>query len=117
MAQEEQAEEMTPPFVDEEAAIRAELKKWGEDNVRRLLASDQLSLVFHEPARRWIEEIDRASADESEHRKHASQAEQMRIARSAKNAAWSAAIAAIIAAIIAIIGAFISYHAWSRLHS
>jgi hypothetical protein len=46
VAQEEQAEEMTPPFVDEEAAIRAELKKWGEDNVRRLLASNQLSLVF-----------------------------------------------------------------------
>jgi hypothetical protein len=107
---------MTPPFVDEEAAILAELKKWGEDNVRHLLASNQLSLVYHGPALRWIEEIDRASTEESERRKHASQAEQIRIARSAKNAAWIAAIAAIIAAIIAIIGAFISYLAWSRPH-
>jgi hypothetical protein len=107
---------MTPPFVDEEAAILAELKKWGEDNVRHLLASNQLSVVFHEPALRWIEEIDRASAEESERRKDASIAEQINIARSAKNAAWAAAIAAIIAATIAIIGAFISYLAWSRPH-
>jgi hypothetical protein len=96
---------MTPPFVDEEAAILAELKKWGEDNVRHLLASNQLSLVYHGPALRWIEEIDRASTEESERRKHASQAEQIRIARSAKNAAWIAAIAAIIAAIIAMVAA------------
>src|ERR1700730_1712488 len=102
--------------MDEEAAIRAELKKWGEDNVRHLLASIQLSLVFHGPALRWIEELDRASAEESEQHKNASIAEQIRIARSAKNAAWTAAIAAIIAAIIAIIGAFISYLAWSRPH-
>ena len=107
---------MTPPFVDEEAAILAELKKWGEDNVRHLIASNQLSVVFHEPALRWIEEIDRASAEESERRKNASIAEQINIARSAKNAAWTAAVAAIIAANIAIIGAFISYLAWSRPH-
>jgi hypothetical protein len=62
--------------MDEEAAIRAELKKWGEDNVRHLLASNQLSLVFHGPALRWIEELDRASAEESEQHKNASIAEQ-----------------------------------------
>jgi hypothetical protein len=107
---------MTPPFMDEEAAILTELKKWGEENVRNLLATNQLSLVYHDPALRWIEEIDRASAEESERRKNASQVEQIRVARSAKNAAWAAAIAAIIAAIIAIIGAFISYLAWSRPH-
>lgn len=102
--------------MDEEAAILAELKKWGEDNVRHLLASNQLSLVYAEPAQRWIAAIDRSSAENSERRKNASIAEQIRIARSAKNAAWTAAIAAIIAAIIAIAGAFISYLAWSRPH-
>jgi hypothetical protein len=107
---------MTSPFVDEEAAILAELKKWGEDNVRHLLDSNQLSLVYDEPARRWVEAIDRDSAEESERRKNASIAEQIRIARSAKNAAWTAAIAAIIAAIIAIAGAFMSYLVWSRPH-
>ena len=103
---------MTPHLIDEEAAIFAELRKWGEDNVRHLLASNQHSLVYHGPALRWIEEIDRASTEESERRKLASQAEQIRVARRAKNAARIAAIAAIIAAIIATIGAFISYLAW-----
>ena len=50
--------------MDEEAAILAELKKWGEKNVRNLLATNQLSLVYRDPALRWIEEIDRASAEE-----------------------------------------------------
>jgi hypothetical protein len=98
----------------DEAEIIAELKKWGEENVRNLLAANQLSLVYHDPALSWIEEIDRASAEESERRKDASIAAQIDIARSAKNAAWAAAIAAITAAIIAIIGAVISYLAWSR---
>jgi hypothetical protein len=80
--------------VDEEAAIRAELKKWGEENVRNLLATNQLSLVYRDPALRWIEEIDRASAEESERRKDASQVEQAEIARSAKDAAWAASRAA-----------------------
>jgi hypothetical protein len=80
--------------VDEEAAILAELKKWGEVNVRNLLATNQLSLVYRDPAVRWIEEIDRASAEESERRKDASQVEQAAIACSAKDAAWAAARAA-----------------------
>lgn len=101
-------------MVVDEAEILAELKKWGEENVRNLLATNQLSLVYHDSALRWIEEIDRASAEESERRKNASIATQIDIARSAKNAAWVAAIAAIIAAIIAMGGAFISYLAWSR---
>jgi hypothetical protein len=95
----------------DEAAILDELKKWGEENVRNLLATNQLSLVYRDPALRWIEEIDRASAEESERRKYASIAAQIDIARSAKNAAWTAAIAAITAAIIA--GAVIFYVARS----
>ncbi|MGH8614315.1 MAG: hypothetical protein ACREYF_20375 [Gammaproteobacteria bacterium] len=110
---------MTPPFVDEEAAILAELKKWGEDNVRHLLASNQLSVVFHEPALRWIEEIDQASAEESERRREASQAEQIDITRTAKDAAWEATRAAnkantiaTIAVVMAIIAIIISAFAW-----
>jgi hypothetical protein len=77
LAQEEQVEEMTPSLMDEEAAILAELKKWGEENVRNLVATNQLSLVYRDPALRWIEEIDRASAEESERRKNASIDEAM----------------------------------------
>jgi hypothetical protein len=78
----------------EEAAILAELKEWGEDNVRRRLASNQLSLAHREPALRWIEGIDRATAEEVERRKDASTAEQIEIDRSTKDAAWAAARAA-----------------------
>lgn len=107
---------MTAPLEDDEAAIIVELEKLGEVEVRRCLNSKLFSMAYDEPARRWIEAIDRASVEESERRKDASIAEQINIARSAKNAAWTAAIAAIIAATIAIIGAFISYLAWSRPH-
>jgi hypothetical protein len=114
---------MTPSLMDEEAAILAELKKWGEDNVRHLLASHQLSAVYHEPALRWIEEIDRASTEESERRRAASQAEQIDIARSAKDAAWEAARAAktantiaITAVVMAIIAIIISTFAWIYPH-
>ena len=41
--------------MDEEAAILAELKKWGEKNVRNLLATNQLSLVYRDPALRWAQ--------------------------------------------------------------
>jgi hypothetical protein len=116
MAKKKQAEGMTAPLEDNEAAIIVELEKLGEIEVRRCLNSKLFTLVYDEPARRWIEAIDRASIEESERRKDASIAEQINIARSAKNAAWTAAMAAIIAAIIAIIGAFISYLAWSRPH-
>jgi CHASE3 domain sensor protein len=99
------------PGDDEEAKILAQLKEWGEDKVRRLLASNQLSLTHHEPALRWIEEIDRASAEEAEWRKDAFQEEQTEIARSAKDAAWAAARAAEranIRATIALVIASIS---------
>jgi hypothetical protein len=116
MAKETRVEEMTNFLEDEEAAIIVELEKLGANEVRQRLATNQFNMVYNEPARRWIDAIDRASDAESERRKNASMEEQIRIARSAKNAAWAAAIAAIIAAIIATTGAFISYLAWSRPH-
>jgi hypothetical protein len=116
VAKEKHDEGMTNSLEDDEAAIVIELEELGEAEVRRRLNSNLFSLVYDEPARRWIDAIDLASAEESERRKNASVEEQIRIARSAKNAAWTAAIAAIIAAIIAIVGAFISYLAWSRPH-
>jgi hypothetical protein len=83
VAKEKQAEVMTTPLGVE---------------VRRCLNSKLFSMAYDEPARRWVEEIDRDSAEESERRKDSSIAEQINIARSAKNAAWIAAIAAMIAA-------------------
>jgi hypothetical protein len=87
--------------VDEEAAILAEIKQLGETEVRQLLATNQFTWAYHEPALRWIEELDRAAAEESERRRDASQAEETEIARSVKDAAWAAARAAERAAIAA----------------
>jgi hypothetical protein len=87
--------------VDDEAAILNELKQLGEAEVRHQLAAGLFPLSHYEPALRWIAELDRASAEESERRKDISQAEQAEIARSAKDAAWAAARAAERAAIAA----------------
>lgn len=94
--------EMSDKPGDEEAKVLAELKEWGENNVRRLLGPpNQLSSTHCEPARKWIEEIDRASAEEIERRKDASVVEQIEIDRSAKDAAWAATRAAERAAMAA----------------
>jgi uncharacterized membrane protein len=108
---------------DKEAAIIVELEELGEAEVRRRINAKLFTLVYDEPARRWIEDIDRASAEESERRREASQAEQIDIARSAKDAAWEAARAAnkanaiaAIAVVMAIIAIIISTFAWIYPH-
>ena len=87
--------------MDDEAAIFAELEQLGEDEVRHRLDTNQFSLAYYSPAKRWIARRDRAESEESERKREASQSEQISIARSAKDAAWAAALAARKANIIA----------------